>query len=106
MQVSEGDGVGLGSEDDGSELGVVVGSVVDVDAGDVLPPAPDVGVRDSSGSLVLVAVSEGDALRDAEASGDAVPVPVPTVFVAPSGSAVSPDPASEDAPPSADASPG
>ncbi|MEV0911931.1 hypothetical protein AB0J11_44885 [Streptomyces hokutonensis] len=95
--------MGLGSDDDGSEVGVVVGSVVDVDVGDVLPAAV-VGVSDSEGLFVPFPDSEGEALRDADASGEAEPAPVPTVFVAPKGSAV--PLASEDAAPSADASPG
>ena len=101
MQVSEGDGVGLGSEDDGSEDGVVAGSVEDVDAGDVVPPLPAVGVSDSSGSFVSFADFDGDADGDADASGDAVPALVPTVLVTSRGSAVSLASASE--PPSADA---
>lgn len=87
MQVSEGDGVGLGSEDDGSEDGVVAGSVEDVDAGDVVPP-PVVGVCDSSGSFVPFADFDGDADGDADASGDPVPALVPTVLVTSRGSAV------------------
>jgi hypothetical protein len=102
LQVSEGDGVGLGSEDDGSEDGVVAGSVVEVDAGDVAPPpVPVVGVGDSSGSFVSFEDFDGDADGDADASGDPVPALVPTVLVTSSGSAVWL--ASASAPPSADA---
>ncbi|MFJ9379682.1 hypothetical protein [Streptomyces sp. NPDC101455] len=80
---------------------MVVGSVEDVDAGDVAPPLPAVGVRDSLGSFVSFVDFDGDADGDPEAPGDAVPAPVPTVFVTSRGSAV--PLASESAPPSAEA---
>nr|WP_158697143.1 hypothetical protein [Streptomyces hokutonensis] len=95
--------MGLGSEDEGSEVGVVVGSVVEVDVGDVLPAAV-VGFNDADGLFVPFPDSEGEADREADASGDAELAPAPAVFVSPKGSAV--PLASEDAAPSADASPG